>query len=135
MRLAVALHERNGEPEPPQRVDRKRDGHGNGDIQRRELHDDDADDKGNAAPDISPRIALGGDVVRALVRRHVHEHGIVKDEARRIENFGENKDDEEHEPRHGNAERGAAEHARDRKEKEDGAFISRKVAQRAERRS
>ncbi len=132
VRLAVGLGEGQGKAEPPQRIDDERDGNGYGVLQVGQQHDGDADEEGDAAPDVSPGIALGGYVVGAVVRGHVHEHGVVKDEARRVKDLCNDEYDEEHQPRHGNAQRRASDHARACKEHEYGTLISRKIAQRAE---
>ena len=135
VRLTVGMRKGAGEPEPPERVDGERDGDGDGIGKIGQQHDGDADKEGHAAADVSPGVALGRDVVGAVVRGHVHEHGVVKDEARRIKDLGEHEHDQKDQPRHGDAQRRAADDACHRKEQKDGALIARKIAQRAQRRT
>ena len=81
VRLLILLGEGQREAEPPQRVDEARDGHGDGDRKVGEVDEIDAEEEGDAATHIPEGIALGGNVVEAFGRRHVGEHGVVKDEA------------------------------------------------------
>ena len=107
MRLLVLFGEGQREAEPPQRVDEARDGHGDGDRKVGEVDEIDAEKEGDAAAHIPEGIALGGNVVEALGRRHVGEHGVVEDEADRIADLRDDEDGEEGDPAHRDAERPA----------------------------
>ena len=58
-----------------------------------------AQDKGDAASDISPCIALGGNFISTVFRGYIRKHGVVNYEAQRVGGFCNNKKQQEPEPR------------------------------------
>ena len=126
MRLLVLFCEGQREAEPPQRVDEARDGHGDGDRKVGEVDEIDADEEGDAASHIAEGIALGGDVVEAFGRRHIGEHGVVKDEGHRVADLGDDEHGEEGDPAHRNAEGAASQNAQNGAEEKE-RFLSAHV--------
>ena len=101
--LLVHLDERQGHEEPPEAGQGKADGHGvllrkrpdalvGQDVQR-ETHDE-RDDRA----DVAPGIALAGDVVDAVFRRDIVEHGVVDDKAQVEGHTCDDEHDQEDEP-------------------------------------
>lgn len=101
--LLVHLDERQGDEEPPEAGQGKADGHGvllrqrpdalvGEDIQC-ETHNE-RDDR----TDVTPGIALAGDVVDAVFGRDVVEHGVIDDKAQVEGHTGDDEDDQEDEP-------------------------------------
>ena len=132
MRLLVLAGEGQRETEPPQRVDEARDGHGDGDRKVGEVDEIDAEKEGDAAAHIPEGIALGGNVVEALGRRHVGEHGVVEDEADRIADLRDDEDGEEGDPAHRDAERPAPQNAQNGAEEKERLLPAHVVGERAQ---
>ena len=101
--LLVHLDERQGDEEPPEAGQGKADGHGvlfrkrpdalvGQDVQRK-THDE-RDDRA----DVTPGITLAGDVVDAVFRCNVVEHGIIDDKAQVEGHTRDDEHDQEDEP-------------------------------------
>lgn len=120
MGLLVHLDERQRDEEPPKTGQGKANGHGvllrkrpdalvGQDVQRK------THDKRDDRADVAPGISLAGDVVDAVFRRDVIEHGVIDDKAQVEGHTRDDEHDQEDEPLQREAQ----------KERRDGAHRDR----------
>ena len=112
--LLIVPQQRECHNHPPCRVDKKCNHHrnraGNADCVRAEDQTE-ARHKRHAASDVSPRIALGGHLIHPLIRRDIHKHGIVENEASGESDFCNYENGKEQNPGPWNRKRRTAEHS------------------------
>ena len=98
--LPVGFQQRNGQAKPPN------GGHQEGKLGGRlgsqskgsGENQDDADNKGDAAPNIPPGESMGGNHIHFFIRSHVRQHGIVKNIAGGIPHPGNDKQHQKRNP-------------------------------------
>ena len=117
--LLIVFDEGQGDQQPPDGGDPKADDlahHGREEHQAlgqaaAEDIGHHSDEEGNAGADVAPGVAVGGDLVHALLGGHVVEHGIIEGQGRLVEHLGQHVDDEEEHPAPGEAVEDAADDA------------------------
>lgn len=123
--LAVGAQQWQTYPQPPDGGDDKGDGGGAGGAQAgllRRQHQKQAGHKGDAAAQIAPGVALGGDHVHAPVIGHVGEHGVIEDQTARIAHLGHHEQRQKGQPAGGEGEHCAAQAAGQNKTQKQGLF-------------
>lgn len=135
MPLAVMFKERKAHKEPPCRIDDEGKGHGglHGKPQAFvHQYQGQGQEEGNAASNISPGITVRGDAVQSFRSRHIHQHGIIKDQACAVSYLGDDEYHQKGEPGRWKGEDRTCRHAQDHAEGEQRFFEILCVSQRTQ---
>ncbi len=138
VQLLIVLKKGNSAAKPPKGGDDKGDGQaghlGDADLIGAQ-YEDEADDKRNAAADIAPGIAFGGDIIHALRSGHIVDHGIIEDQTGGIAHLGNDKQDQKEQPVAGKAQDDTTDDTDHKGDDKNGFFKALCVGDRAKDRS
>ena len=136
--LLIGAKDGHAHDQPPEGDNDEGDGHGlslaHADLPGLEDQDK-ADDKGQAASDIAPGEAAGGNGIHPVFGGDIGQHGIIDDQTELIANPGNDEDHQEHDPAPGQAHGQAACGAQEDDGHKEGLFAAPAVGKTAQNRA